>query len=436
MKRDDFGPATVVAVAGGSPAEAAGVLPCDRIIRVDGRPLRDLIDFYMALSDDGTHVLDIVRTEDAVTAILELRGAAAGIEIAEPVFGRLMTCENQCMFCFVDQLPAGLKPSAYVKDDDYRLSFLSGNFITLTNLGRRDLKRIKAERLSPLYVSLHSSEDDVRRTLFGNPGAGRALGVLEELLRSGIDIHVQIVLVRGVNDAEHLDRTLEYLLGLHGGVGSVGVVPVGLTAGGVKTMPASYGFDRASAAEVLEQLERWTSAFGGAGPFAADEFFFMADRQPPAAEYYSGFEQLENGIGIARLFRDSFTEALKEPIPAGSCEGLALVTTPIGAWGLGSLGIEETGARLVVCENTLFGDKVNVCGLLPGRDAATGLAAAEGAKRVLVPAKALGDAIDFIDGMSLEMLTEMAGLPVEAVPCEGEELVGALSRLSRGGPGS
>ena len=429
MKRKNCGPARVAKVDGGSPAEAAGLRSGDRIVKIDGDLLRDMIDVYVALSDEGPHALEVER--DGVPVVLEMdaSGRAPGFEVEEAVFGTVATCDNNCVFCFVDQLPHGLRDSVYVKDDDFRLSFLCGNFITLTNITRPDLGRITRDRLSPLYVSLHSTEVPVRKAMFGNPEAGKSLKVLRGLLKSSIEVHIQIVLVRGVNDGAHLDRTLSDLSEQYGGVKSIGVVPVGLSSGGAKTLLEHYGYDGHSSAEVIEQLERWRPAFGEAGPFAADEFFFMAGMQPPDAGYYGDYEQLENGIGIARLFRDSFEAASGGPLPSGACEGAALVTTPIGAWALEPLGIAEAGARLVICENTLFGDKVNVCGLLPGKDAKRGLSRTAGISLALVPAKALDSEDHFIDGMSLVSLGEAAGVAVEAVECEGAALAQALKRI-------
>jgi putative radical SAM enzyme (TIGR03279 family) len=432
LKTKNYGPAPVAGVEAGSAAEAAGIKAGDLMVRIDGRPLRDLIDVYVALSDDRPHAVEVRRGNDTLVLDVDCGGTAPGLEVSEPVFGEVATCTNNCVFCFVDQLPEGLRQGVYLKDDDYRLSFLAGNFITLTNLGRADVRRIKKERLSPLYVSLHSTERGLRETMFGNPRAGRALKVLAGLLEDSIDIHIQIVVMRGLNDGEHLDRTLADLLERFSGVKTVGVVPVGLSEGGRKTLPPEYGHDRASAEAIIEQLEGWRTHFGDAGPFAADEFFFMAGQEPPDAGYYGEFEQLENGIGIARLFRDSFIDAGGAPRD-GRCEGLALVTTAAGAWGLGRLGIEEAGVDLVVCENTLFGEKVNVCGLLPGQGAAAGLEQAAGARLALVPSVALDCEAEFIDGVTLGALSDAAGIAVEAVECSGRALAESLERFADGG---
>ena len=422
-------PARVADVQAGSPAERAGLRAGDSILTIDGGRPRDVIDLYMALADGGEHLVDIERegTAERSSLALSLGPEAPGIEMSEQIFDGVRTCENTCMFCFVDQLPEGLRKSVYIKDDDYRLSFLCGNFITLTNMTRADVKRVVRQRLSPLYVSLHSTDHSIRTRMFGNPEADSALKALKELLRAGIEVHIQIVLVRGVNDEERLDATLQDLSRHYRRVASIGVVPVGLSSGGRRTLPDRFGFDAESSARVIEQVAWWSGRFEGCGPYAADEFFFMAGEEPPGAAYYGSFDQTENGIGLARLFRDSFLEAVgSTPLGPGCAEGVALVTTPAGAWALDPLGIEAAGARILVCENTLFGSRVNVCGLLSGREVERVLGGADGVKVALVPDVMLDHLERFIDGVTLAQVAERTGVPLVKVPATGEGLLEAI----------
>ncbi len=434
MKRRNCGPAPVEDVETGSPAAQAGIRRGDRIWRINGEPLRDAIDFYMALSESDSALLEVGRGGETLLVRMDLGTGPVGIVLGEPVFGRLATCVNNCMFCFVDQLPEGLREPLYVKDADYRVSFLGGNFITLASLDRGDIRRIAGDRLSPLYVSLHSTEIPVRKRLFGNPDAARPLNVLKRLLKAGIEIHAQIVLVRGLNDGEHLDRTLGDLRDRFGAVRSVGVVPVGMSSGGRRTLDDKYGFDRVASLEVLEQVEAWRGRLGEAGPFAADEFFFLAGEELPPGSYYGDYEQLENGIGISRRFIEEF-EAARQGTPAGveSLAGLGIVTGPLGSWALAPLGIERTGARFIVCENDLFGKKVNVCGLLPGASVARALSESGNVRLALVPSVAVDRESRFIDGISIGDVEEKSGVRVEAVPSTGEGLARALERISNGG---
>lgn len=431
MKRTNCGPAPLTGVDDGSAAWLAGMRAGDSILRIDGMPLRDAIDVWMALADGGEHSLAIEHNGAIHDITVDTSSGPPGFELAKPVFGQLATCTNNCVFCFVDQLPEGLREELYVKDDDFRLSFMGGNFITLTNIEKDDIKRILEERLSPLYVSLHSTEPGVRKKLFVNPDAARALKALRMLLKAGIRVHVQIVLVRGINDAEHLDATLGDILEHYPEVATIGIVPVGVSRGGRKTLPESFAYDKEAAAAVLEQIERWRSAFGPGRLFAADEFFFMAGLQPPEADYYGEFEQLENGVGLARLARDSYAEASRAALPAGSLEDCALLTTPAGWWVLCPLGLEETGLEILVSENSLFGDRVNVCGLLPGKDVARALASS-GARAAIIPGVALDESLRFIDGLALADVTEGRRISLFASPSTGEGLAKTLADVAGG----
>lgn len=426
MKRHASGAARVAAVDPGSRADSAGLRAGDLILRVDGEDMQDLIDLYLLLADDVPHALEVRRGGEPLSLTLEAGRGEPGFEAADPVFGEVRLCRNNCIFCFVDQLPDGLKDPVYTKDDDYRLSFLQGNFITLTNLDDSDVRRITDEMLSPLYVSLHATDPELRNRMFGSPLAAVAMDRLRELLDAGIEIHVQLVLLRGVNDGDALARTLEDLSGDYAGVSSIGAVPVGRTEGGRVSVPEEWTYDRGSASEIIELLGCWRDRFADAGPFAADEFFFAAGQPAPPAEYYAGFPQAENGIGLARLFRDSFTEsAWKLWLPTDRVS-TAIVTTPIGAWALSDLGLEATGARLLPCENSLFGAGVNVCGLLPGRDILREISGTRGMTRALVPAIAVDAGGEFIDGMNVGELAAECGVEVTVVPAGGAELIRAL----------
>lgn len=409
----------------GSPADRACISKGDEILAVDGESMRDIVDYYLLVADDVPHRMK-VRSGGQVRLVevaADVHGP--GIEMQDAVFGEVMRCLNDCSFCFVDQLPAGLRDSLYVKDDDYRLSFLQGNFITLTNLDVGDLERIIDERLSPLYVSLHCTDPGLRERIFGSHRANSALKNMEMLLEGGIELHVQIVLMKGVNDADVLDGTLDELGTRYEGVSSIGVVPVGLSNGGRKKPPPSWGYDTDSAISVIEQIERWRPTLGNAGPFAADEFFFLAGLEAPAADYYGPFPQTENGIGLARLFRDWFREASwRRYLPSG-CEGTAIITAPMGRWALDGLGLDETGACIVTCGNSLFGDRVNVCGLMPGSSVVETLLGSR-FDRALVPGVALDERGRFIDGMSVSEVGESCGVSLENVAVNGAEVVKAL----------
>lgn len=431
MRKDELGPAVVEWVVSGSPADDAGIKPGDWIWSIDSEPMRDLIDCFLLLADDVEHVFLIERDGLYLEAAVDARGKDIGIIIEQPVFGRVFTCNNSCVFCFVDQMPAGLDRVFYIKDDDYRLCFLGGNFITLTNLRREDLRRIIDERLSPLYVSLHATDTGLRRRIFGGQTADRAIPALETILDAGcIDVHLQIVLVRGMNDGARLDETLSDIRSTYTGVSTIGVVPVGITTTGRRALPLGSGFDAGSAGRLLEQVEGWARELGPGRVFAADEFYYLAGEDVPPREHYGEYHQLENGVGLARFFRHQFEVAVRQKrSPIEGVPGTAVVTTSMGAWALGPLELERRyGARLVECENTLFGERVNVCGLMAGKDVIRSLAGTAGVGRALVPEVALRDESKFIDGITIEDVAAATGLEVLSVPDEGRSLLANLTR--------
>ncbi|MDP2400358.1 MAG: DUF512 domain-containing protein, partial [Actinomycetota bacterium] len=295
----------VAAVADGSPASRAGVRPGDRIVAADGAPLADIIDWQWYAADAEV-AISIADTTGSVRDALLVRAADEpwGIEWSATLFDGVRTCRNSCAFCFMMQLPKGLRPALYLRDDDFRLSFLHGNFVTLTNLAEADVARMSEQHLSPLYVSLHAVDPDVRARLIC-AREDRALERFDELLDAGIDLHVQIVLVPGVNDGERLDETLTWLAEREGVV-SVGVVPLGYTRH--QEIFASSYTHQLAAATVIEQVQRWQFAMrerdGVTWVHLADEFYLNARAPLPRTEWYDDYPQYENGIGIVRAFVD------------------------------------------------------------------------------------------------------------------------------------
>ena len=433
MRLKASGPAVVESVEPGSSAAEAGIRRGDRILTIDGRPLRDVIDCYVLLADGNVHALKVRRGSRRMELSLDTGAGEPGIRFESALFGEVMKCNNRCVFCFVDQLPPGLRDSLYVKDDDYRLSFLEGNFITLTNLTGDDLKRIITDRLSPLYVSLHATDPALRKAIFGSAGANLALKVLAELLEEGIEIHVQIVLVRGMNDGANLDGTLGDISSKYGKVSSIGVVPVGMTSTGRRRSPPNTGYDRDSALNVLSQLDEWRKPLGTRGPYASDEFFYLAGEEPPPSDYYGEYPQAENGIGLARMLIDGLDSTMRRVEIKTISNETAVVTAPMGAWALEPLGLEGLGVKLLVCVNSLFGEGVTVAGLLPGNDIARKLRETAGIKRALVPGVSLSEG-SFIDGITLGQVSSQCGVEVKAIPVSASALLEDLTHESGDAP--
>ena len=298
----------IVAVAPGSAGERAGLQPGDEIARVDGLRPRDVIEWQYA-TDEGDIELDLVRAGIELTMTVPKRaGEPLGVEVQSAVFDRVRTCDNHCEFCFIYQLPKGMRRSLYLKDDDYRLSFLYGNFTTLTRFTESDLERVITERLSPLHVSIHATDHEVRNRMLKNVRGGMSLRWLRTLLDHGIEVRGQVVVCPGVNDGDVLDDTLAGVLDQYPELASVAVVPLGLSK--FNSEPAMRLHTPAEAARVVDIVERWQATFyellGRRMVFAADEYYLMTGRPFPSTDQYEGFPMHEDGIGMARTFEREF----------------------------------------------------------------------------------------------------------------------------------
>lgn len=432
----------VVAVTPGGAADRAGIRPRDVVLAVDGRRVRDVIDWLWLTAEPPADVTLVRGAGERTVTLDRAFDEELGVEFADVVFDGVRTCDNACLFCFVSQLPSGLRDSLYVRDDDFRLSFLTGNFVTLTNLRDDDVERILEQRLAPLYVSLHAVDADVRSTLVCATVEDRTLERIDQLADGGIELHVQIVLVPGVNDGEELQRTLEWLA-QRDAVESVGVVPLGYTSA-QQRFARSYQ-DPKDAAAVLDALELWRSGMaeerGTRWVYAADEFYLAAGREVPSADDYDGYPQYENGIGMVRAFVDEFVEATAladgSPRPGEPARPLAIVTGELFAPvlerlapRLGDLGVE---ARVLAVPNAFLGGDVSVAGLLTGRDLVQAVSADLGGAVYLVPDVVVNSDGLMLDGVAGADLTRLTGKDVFLVPADAASLVEAVQDIGKGG---
>lgn len=426
--------AVIAAVRPGSIAEEIGLRPGHEILAVNGEAPEDLIDWSFALADE--EVVLTVRTEDGeeTVEIEKEYNEELGIEFETAVFDGIRRCGNRCIFCFVDQMPPGMRPSLYVKDDDYRMSFLYGNFITLTNLREADWQRIFRLHLSPLYISVHATDGAVRASMLNQPKAAEILPQLQRLAAAGVEMHTQVVLCPEHNDEAVLQKTIADLYALHPAVQSLAIVPVGLTQYRQQCAPLR-GFTQAEAARVVDEVERWQARCLEEAQtrfvFLGDEFYLAAGRPWPPEEAYEGFPQLENGVGLVRDFlatweRQEAGQAAMPPageiwVAAGA--SAARVLEPLFAapsWAY---------VRLLPVENAFFGPAITVTGLLTGSDILAALRRREDRPaRLILPGVALrkGETV-FLDGMTLEDFCRQAGCAV-AVAYGAED----LHRLLRG----
>ena len=457
----------VVAVAPGSAADRAGVCVGDTITSIDGIVPRDVIEWRMAV-DGSEIVLDVVRGGlELVVEVAKRPDEPFGAEVSSAVFDRVRTCDNHCEFCFIYQLPKGLRKSLYLKDDDYRLSFLYGNFTTLTRFTESDLERVVTERLSPLHVSIHAVDHDVRGRMLRNRRGGVSLRWLRALLDHGIAVRGQIVLCPGVNDGEVLERTLAGVLDEYPELESVAVVPLGLSRWNPEA--AMRVHTPGEAASVLDLVHVWQEVFlaalGRRMVHAADELYLVAGRELPSAESYEGFPMHEDGVGMARTFELEFTGAVDRAtgtrsgffaaVDGAPAEGYRAPRNPAGDTGLrgvrgdattvrlgqrrdAPVGIltGEYGARvlapllassgrddvrLLPVRNDFFGGNTAVTGLMVGADIARVLAAEPDGHRYLLPDVCLSES-RFLDGTTVDDLPR----PVEVVPTDGLSLRTAL----------
>ena len=450
----------VVAVAPGSPADAAGLRPGDTIARVNGRVPRDVIEWRL-WTDEPAVGLEVSRSGiELELEVSKPAGQPLGAEVSSAVFDRVRTCDNHCEFCFIYQLPKGLRRSLYLKDDDYRLSFLYGNFTTLTRFTEADLERVVTEGLSPLHVSIHSTDPELRARMLRNPRGATSLRWLRALLDHGIEVRGQLVVCPGVNDGRALDDTLAGILDQYPELSSVAVVPLGISR--FNPEPNMRAHSSAEAAAVVDAVEDWQDVFrtalGRRMVHAADEYYLMADRPFPAADAYEGFTMHEDGIGMARTFELEFNGAAAEPtgtrrgfFAAVDCSlppnpaaytGLraghttspvvmrprrsapvGILTGELGARVLAPLVSGRPDVRLIPVVNEFFGGNTGVTGLMTGADLTRVLAAEPEGHRYLLPDVCLSDDQRFLDGGTVDDLPR----PVEVVATDGRALREALA---------
>ena len=379
----------VSSVAPGSLAERIGLRTGDELLAINDQVLRDVIDVRFAAAEE--HLVFRIRRggEEHTLTARRRYDEPLGLEFERPTFDTdIRRCNNRCAFCFVAQMPPGLRRSLYVKDDDYRYSFLFGNYITLTNLTEEDRARIGEQHLSPLYVSVHATDPDLRRRIFRNPRAPDVMAQLRRLMEMGIEVHTQIVLVPGLNDGPHLDRSIADLATLHPGVRSVSVVPVGLTKyhrGGFRTHTLE------EARRVFEQVTAWQDRFrarlGVGFVYLSDEWYLRLGEPVPSVEAYDGLDLTENGVGMVAGFIAE-VPALRSQISGWG--PVTLVTGTLFAPVLRQAVAGTPGVAVVAVENRFFGKTVTVAGLLTGRDVVDQLRGRDGGGAVLLPPAMFG----------------------------------------------
>ncbi len=433
-------PALITNVLPDSIAAEIGFEPGDAIVAINGTRPRDLIDYQFLCADEvlELEVLDAAGKSHSVE-IEKDYDDDLGLEFETALFDGLIQCNNRCPFCFIDQQPLGKRQTLYLKDDDYRLSFLYGSYLTLTNLTQKEWDRIEQMRLSPLYVSIHATEPDIRRRLLKNQRAGQILEQLKWFQERRLQIHAQVVVCPGINDGTHLERTLLDLAQFHTGevpaVASAAVVPVGLTRFR-PTEDELTPVSREKAEEVIRQVqqlqEKFRQQLGSTFAWLADEWFLIARQDLPSESHYEDYPQIGNGVGSIRQFLKQFQDIASEKLPP------RLETHRSFTWVVGNAvkqafqplvqqlnAVEGLEVRLEALRSDYWGQEITVTGLLTGQDLLKGLRGKDLGDAILLPSLMLKqNDTRFLDDMTVEELAHQLETPI--LPVNGtEELIEA-----------
>jgi putative radical SAM enzyme (TIGR03279 family) len=421
----------------GSIADELEINPGDVLLSINSKRIKDVIDYKYMMADE--YLLVEIEKPDGDVWEFEIEkdpGEDLGIIFTNPLIDRAKTCNNKCMFCFIDQLPPNMRDTLYFKDDDSRLSFLQGNFITLTNMGEDEIQRIIDYRLSPINVSVHTTNPELRVRMLRNKNAGKVFDILKRFHEVNIEMNCQIVLVPGVNDGDELIRTINDLSTLYPSINSVAVVPVGITKyrQGLDKLDI---YDRDTSAKVIMDVEKMQGYFlekaGTRFIFASDEFYVVSCNKLPEYDEYEGFPQYENGVGLLRSFKTEVEKALEDSSLPDTDQKLIFAT--------GTLAydfIREIAAMImkryvnlrievVPIRNNFFGATITVSGLVTGRDLVEQVKDYDGFDKVIIPRSMLKRDEDiFLDNITLEQAIDMLGIEIAPSMVDGKELINLI----------
>lgn len=425
---------TIQSVDAGSPAERAGVRPGEKLLSIGGHEIADVLDYrYYGYDRDPVLVLEAPDGARRRVRVGKPEAADLGLNFDTYLMDEPRPCGNHCLFCFVDQMPPGCRDTLYFKDDDARLSFLMGNYITLTNLSEREARRIVELKISPINVSVHATDPRMRSVLLGNRAGGESLKLMRRFAEAGIAMNGQVVLCPGFNDGPQLQRTMEDMAAW--GFVSCSIVPVGLTKfrkGLARLRPV----DRETAAAVIDQVDRFGEKclrkYGTRKFFCSDEFFLRAGRELPGEDYYEDYPQIENGVGMLRSFINEFEAGLRletEPVKASPFTIATGVSAAPFLRDLAERAEEKLGVRgrVVAIVNDFFGHSIDVAGLVTGGDLIGQLRGKELGARLLIPVNMLRHGGDvFLDDVTVPEVEKALGVPVTVVDQDGYDLLDAM----------
>ena len=424
----------------GSIAEELNIEAGDVLLSINGNKVKDIIDYKFLITDEYIEVE--IERKDGQVWVFEIEkeyDEDLGIEFTNPLIDKAKSCRNKCIFCFIDQLPKGMRETLYFKDDDSRLSFLQGNFITFTNMSDEEIERIIKYRISPINVSVHTTNPDLRIRMLKNKNAGKIMTILKRFKEAGLKVNCQIVLIKNVNDGIELERTLNDLSSLYPSVSSVAVVPVGLTKYR-EDLPKIDPFNKESASKVLNQIIRKQNELlkkiGTRFVFASDEFYVMANYPIPQYHEYEGFPQIENGVGLISNFEYEVDKELKNINNTLDLKKSYIIATGTLAYNF-MLRIKDKilskfnnlKLEVIPIENKFFGKLITVSGLITGQDLLNSLAKYKNIDGIIIPKNMLRkDTEVFLDDLTVSDIENHLNIKIIPVEVSGKELINIFKR--------
>lgn len=426
----------IISVDPGSPADRAGIVSGETLLTIDGSAVRDVLDYKFYGYDAQLSLALLSQSgEQRTVEIRKREGEPLGLNFEHYLMDKMKRCSNKCVFCFIDQMPKGMRETLYVKDDDARMSFLLGNYITMTNLSEEDVQRVLRMHISPINISVQTTNPELRVKMLQNPKAGKALELLPRFAEGGIHMNCQLVICEGMNDGDELRRSLSDLEALYPAVSSISVVPFGMTIHREGLYPLQPTTQE-GAVEMLDIVEAFAEKclkkHGTRLAWCGDEVYLKAGRPLPDASYYEDFTQFENGIGMLPLFSEEFRLAL--PDYKGQTPRPFCIATGKAASSMMDMLIDEArkvcnnlNGNIYAIENVFFGSGVTVAGLITGQDLLKQLQGKALGERVLISANMLRDGGDvFLDDLTLSEVAEKLGVPVVPVEIDGADLLSKI----------
>ena len=430
----------IKAVTPKSRADKCGIAAGDLLVSINSREINDVLDYRFFLADTSVTLKLLRNGEELEKTIHKKEYDDIGLDFETPLMDKKHSCENRCIFCFIDQLPRGMRETLYFKDDDSRLSFLHGNFITMTNLSQKDIDRIIEMRISPVNVSVHTTNPELRVKMMRNKHAGEVLDYLPQLAAAGIRLCGQIVLCKGINDGEELVRSMRDLARLAPAMESVSIVPAGLTKFRDKLYPLEQ-YTKTEAENIIDTVEKFAheckETLGTSMFYLADELYLRAERPLPEDGYYEDYAQIENGVGMIRSlltefdtemeFLDEYLDGYKPPRRVSVATGVASYPTIKAMAARLEAQVEGLTVNVYEIKNYFFGESITVAGLLTGKDMCDQLKGKDLGDELFFPENALRAGEDvFLDDMTPEEMSENLGVPVRAGKNDGAEFIKEL----------